>query len=382
MIEYYLDNSSTTKINDDVLDEMINVYKNKYGNPSSLHSLGLRAEKMIKKAKFSIGKFINAGENEIFFTSGGTESNNIVISNALKLAKKNSNIVISEFEHPSVYETAYQKNDNNIEIRVVKINDDGYVNESDFANKVDENTVLVSVMLVNNELGSIQNIAELCRKSKLINKDLLFHTDAVQAYGKMKINVRALGIDFMTFSSHKINGPQGVGGLYMRKDLTLIPLMFGGKQEKAIRPGTENLAGIVGFAKATEIIDDKFEEYVLHIKNIRDDFARKFIDKIENIKVNSDICGAPHIFNVSIDGIRSEVLLHYLEMKNIFISTGTTCSSKAKKENRVLTSIGLNADQIQSTIRLSFGVNNNLEDNDYLIDEFSSIINEIRKIMK
>lgn len=382
MREYYLDNSSTTKIDEVVLEEMVNVYKNEYGNPSSLHSLGLRTEKIINNSKTIIAEFIGSDRGEIFFTGGGTESNNIVISSALKSAKNNDNIVISKFEHPSVYESAFQLINKDVEVRIVEIDRNGYIDEDDFSSKIDENTILISMMLVNNELGTIQNIEKLCRKAKAINKDVLFHSDAVQAFGKIKINVKTLGIDYMTFSSHKISGPQGVGGLYIKKSSKIIPLMYGGKQEKAIRPGTENVAGIAGFGKATEIIASDFNEYVRILRDIKSDFVCEFGKSIKNIKINSCDKGAPHIFNVSVFGIRAEILLHYLEMKKIFISTGTTCSSKAKKENRVLSAIGLTDDEIQSTIRISFGINNNIEDNKYLINEFINIIDEIRKIMK
>lgn len=383
MREYYLDNSATTKLNDEVLEKMIYAYQNMYGNPSSLHSIGLRTEKILNSSKSIIANFISADKSKIIFTSGGTESNNIVMSSFLKSSKKNQNIVISEFEHPSVYESAFQKYLSETEIRVVRIGRDGYIDFDDYMSKIDENTIFVSIMLVNNEIGTVQDIEKLSKAARKKNPNLYFHTDAVQAYGKIEINVKKLGVDFMTFSSHKINGPQGVGGLYVKNKSLLIPLSYGGKQENGIRPGTENVVGIYGFGEATRIVAHEFDVYTTGLKEIRDDFENKIKKSVDNIIINSQIeNAAPHILNITFKGIRAEILLHYLEMDNIYISTGTTCSSKAKKENRVLTSIGLDGADIQATVRISFGANNKLEDNEYLVKKLSSRVDEIRKIMK
>jgi len=385
-MEIYLDNSATTKIRQEVMEEIKDVYEINYGNPSSIHRKGLQIEKKMDLARKSVARVINAKPEEIYFTGGGTESNNIAILGHLNNSSNSEvkhNIITTKIEHPSVY-NIFKHFEENLDVKYLGTDETGKIEISELAESVDENTLLVSIILVNNELGTIQELDKIVETVKKKNKRTKIHVDAIQAFGKIKIDTNKTHVDTISFSSHKIHGPKGVGGLYIRSGCRLNSVIFGGNQEKGIRPGTENTPGIVGFGKACEIVYDNFQEDIDKLYELKEKYGMRLKEEIEDVIINSDLTrtGAPHILNVSFKNIRGEVLVHYLEDKGIYVSTGSACSSKAKSDNRVLKSISLDRDYIDGTIRISFGHFNNFGEIDYVILNMKESINEIRKFMK
>ena len=381
-MEVYLDNSATTRVREEVMNEVTNISLNCYGNPSSIHRMGLNIEKKITEARKHVSKIINAKPEEIFFTGGGTESNNIVISGYLSNLCEKCNVVTTRIEHPSVYNVFNHFKDK-VEVRYTDTDEFGRVILKHLDELIDENTVLVAVMHVNNELGIIQDLSEISKIVKNKNKNTKIHVDAVQSYGKIKIDTNKIPADTISFSSHKIHGPKGVGGLYIRTGCKISPMTFGGGQEKNIRPGTENTSGIVGFGKACELVQNNFSEEATKMLEIKKLYARRLSEEIKDIKINSslDNDGAPHILNVSFKNIRGEVLVHYLEMKEIYVSTGSACSSKSKN-NRILEAISLENEYVDGTIRISLGYFNSIDEIEYVIENIKQSVNDIRKIMK
>ncbi len=388
-MEFYLDNSATTKIRPEVMESIIDIYENNYGNPSSLHRLGMKIEKEINLARKYVSKVINAKAEEIYFTGGGTESNNIAIlgylSNlsVLNNSEKTHNVITTKIEHPSVY-NVFKQFESVLEVRYLNVDSSGKIEISQLENNVDENTLLVSIMHVNNELGTVQDLDKIIEIIKNKNKKTKIHVDAIQAFGKIKLDIKKTLVDTMSFSSHKIHGPKGVGGLYVRSGYKINPIYFGASQEKGIRPGTENTAGIVGFGKACELICENFQVETEKLYNLKNQYGITLIQEIEDININSDLGrnGAPHILSVSFKNIRGEVLVHYLEDKGIYVSTGSACSSKTKRDNRILKSIGLDREYVDGTIRISFGYFNSFDEIEYVVNNIKQSVKEIRMIMK
>lgn len=381
-MEVYLDNSATTRVRQEVMDEVTDVSLNCYGNPSSIHRMGLKTEKRIEEARKHAAKIINAKPDEIFFTGGGTESNNIALLGHLFASEGKHNVVTTNIEHPSVYNVLKHFKDN-VEIRYLDTDNTGKVDLEQLEKLIDENTCLVSIMHVNNELGIVQNLSEICRIAKNKSKNIKIHVDAVQSYGKIKIDVKKIPADTISFSSHKIHGPKGVGGLFIRTGVKISPITFGGGQEKNIRPGTENTPGIVGFGKACELVYENFDEEASRFRNLKNLYAKRLAEEIEDMKINSTLSedGAPHILNVSFKNVRGEVLVHFLEMKGVYVSTGSACSSRSKT-NRILEAIKLEPDYVDGTIRISLGHFNNADEVEYVVESIKQSVEEIRKIMK
>lgn len=384
-MEIYLDNCATTKVRKEVLDEMIDVLTVNYANPSSLHRMGLNIEKSIACARKYVAKLINVNENEILFTSGGTESNNIAIySHVNRLNKLNSNIVTTKIEHASIYNIFNHYSKNGYDVRYLDVDNNGFITVESLDKLVDEHTGLISIIYVNNEIGTVQNLSEIVKFVKKRNPSIKVHVDAIQAFGKILIDAKKLDIDTLSFSSHKVHGPKGVGGLYVKSKSSLESLMYGGGQENGLRPGTENTPGIIGFGKACELIANNFDIENNKLNELKREFCKKLIENIDDIKINSlmDENGAPHILSVAFDNVKAEVLLHYLENYEIYVSTGAACSSKSKNVSNTLKSIGLNDKLIQGTIRISFGYFNNFEQIDYAVSIIKKCVEEIRSIMK
>lgn len=383
-MEVYLDNSATTKVRPEVLKQMIDVNENFYGNPSSLHRMGLQIEKEIRKARKSAARIIKAEDEEIYFTGGGTESNNIALAGHLASVGKmhNANVVTTKIEHPSVYNVLMHFKDK-VEVRFVKLDRMGRIDLKDLEKIVDKNTVLVSVMHVNNEIGIVQELGKIAGIVKSKNKVAKIHVDAVQSYGKIIIDVTRTPVDTISFSSHKIHGPKGVGGLFIRSGVRLSPIGFGGGQEKSVRPGTENTPGIIGFGEACNLVYANFNEENQKLNELKKTYAKRLSEEIKDIRINSslEIDGAPHILNVSFKNIRGEVLVHYLEQSGIYVSTGSACSSKAKN-NRILEAINLDKEYIDGTIRISLGYFNNFDEVEYVVENIKRSVDDIRKIMK
>ncbi|WP_283244305.1 cysteine desulfurase family protein [Wansuia hejianensis] len=380
----YLDNCATTKIRQEVLDKMYECMKEDYGNPSSLHRLGLRSEKQIKQSRELIAKYLRVDSGEIFFTSGGTESNNIAIQSIINNSnKKNKHIITTSIEHPSVLNIMKNYEKKGFKVTYLNVDRFGSIDIEELKESICEDTILVSIMHVNNEIGTIQDIGRINKIIKDKNSQTLLHVDGVQSFGKIEFSLKTLGVDTFSFSSHKVYGPKGVGGLYIRKGLNLNPIIFGGNQEKGLRSGTENLHGIIGFGEAVKILNTRHTKEAEYVGQLRKYMLNKIKDSIEDIKINTDIDGntSPYILNISFRNTRGEVLLHYLEDKDIYVSTSSACSSRGTEKSHVLKSIGLHNKDIEGAIRICFSYENSREDIDYTVAILKDSVEEIRKIM-
>ncbi|WP_026889334.1 cysteine desulfurase family protein [Clostridium beijerinckii] len=382
-MEVYFDNSSTTKPLDEVVDEVSFGMKEFYGNPSSLHNLGLKSERKLKECRGILAKTINASENEIHFTSGGSEGNNLVLKGLLK---SGTHLITTPFEHASILNTIKKLEENNIKVTFLEINEEGKINLEQLKKAITKETVLVSIMHVNNEVGVIQDLKEIGDIIRASSNRTKFHVDAVQSYGKLPIDVKKMNIDFLTVSAHKFHGPKGVGFIYIKNTSSLSPLIEGGSQEFGIRAGTQNIPGIMGMALASKISNDKMKENYEKVFQIKKKFADK-LNNIDNIKINSLLNDkfSPYILNVSFKGVKGEVLLHYLEESGIYVSTGSACSSKERERiggSYVLKSLGLTKDEISGGIRFSFSDDNDESEIDYVVDILEKGLKFLRRIKK
>lgn len=363
MHEIYLDNSATTKPCKAAIEKMLEVLTSKYGNPSSLHSKGLEAEQEIELTRGVIAETLGAGAHEIFFTSGGTEANNLAILGATESNKRKGNkIVTTAVEHSSVFNSAKELEKNGYEVVYLTPNKNGEITASQLEDAIDEKTVLVNVMCVNNEVGSLFPVESLKAVIKRKRSPALLHIDAVQAFGKIPLNVDKLGVDLLSISAHKIHGPKGVGALYVRRGVKIAPRMFGGEQQQKLRPGTEAVPLISGFGAAVQQL--KLSEQYEEIRRLNE-LCRRELLKIEGIEINSPNTAIPHILNVSTNAIKSETMLHFLSSKGIFVSSGSACA-KGKK-SRVLTEMGLSQRRIDTALRISFSRYNTESDIEELV---------------
>ena len=384
-MEIYLDNSATTKPYEEVIEATSNTMRNYYGNPSSAHSLGFKAEQKLREMRLNIAKSINASSEEIIFTSGGSESNNFLIKGFSKLSlnKLTANIITTKIEHPSILNTFKALEDTGIKVTYIDVDDNGRIDIERLIESINKDTQIVSVMHVNNEVGVVQDIELIGKLIKEKSSRAKFHVDAVQSYGKIPIDVQKSHIDLLSTSAHKIHGPRGIGFAYIRKGLIPISLINGGGQEKNLRSGTENLAGIVGFAVAAEIINKNIHENFNKVLEVKKYFIEK-LSKIEDVIINSKLDDnfTPYILSVSFGGVKGEVLLHSLEEKGIYVSTGSACSSKSHKSSEVLAAFGRTLEQQGGTIRFSFSEYNNKEEIDYVIIELEKSLRFLRKFYK
>ncbi len=355
----YFDNASTTKISQPVLNELTEFLKNDFANPSSLHSLGFDVEKKITKARKQIASVIKASPDEIYFTSGGTEANNTAILGAANAYKRRGNKVITtNIEHPSVADSFKELEKRGFEVVILNADEKGYININDLEKEVDDNTVLVSIMYVNNEFGTVQNLEKIYSTIKNKNKSCIFHTDCVQAFGKHKIDVKYA--DLISISSHKINSVKGVGALYIKKGVRVTKLHFGGGQEQGFRPGTENTPAIVAFGLAAEIAEKNMDKNYDKVLKVKKELI-KITDELEDIYVNGDFKnGSAYILNLSFKDVKGEVLLHCLENEKIYVATGSACSSRTKEKKKTVDYLvdgrGANA------VRFSFCADNTVDE--------------------
>lgn len=373
----YLDNAATTKVRDEVIDVMGKYLKERYGNPSSLYDFGYSVSKDINSCREVIAKYINSKSEEIFFNSCATEGNNTAIFGSISTAK-GKNIVSTEIEHSSVF-NIFKFLKEKKEIRTLSLDEFGYIDIESVKNLVDENTEIVSIAYVHNELGVIQDVESIGKVIKEKNKKCIFHVDSAQAFGKVNIDVKKSKIDILTLSGHKIHAQKGIGAMYVNRNISLKPFVLGGGQEKDFRSGTENVAGIMGLKVATEFMYEnlkKREKYLCDLREILVDG----ISKIENHKFLTNKKGVPNIVTVAFENIRSEVLLHFLESEKIYISTGSACS-KGKK-SRTFGGIRLENKFIDGVIRISLSEFNTEQEINTFVEKLEKYVNEIRKIMK
>lgn len=364
----YLDNCATTVVYKEVVDEISRVLLNEFGNPSSLHKIGRDAENIIDDSRQLIADTINANKKEIYFNSCASEGNNQV----LKSFK--DHIITTKIEHPSVMNTLKSLEEEGVKVTYLDVDKEGKIDLEDFKSKLTKDTSLVSIMYVNNEIGVINPIEKIGRIIKDTGFKTKFHVDCVQAYMKYPIDVKKMNIDYLTVSSHKIHGPKGVGFIYIKKGLLLKPLIHGGSQESNLRAGTHNVAYISGMAKAIEILKDKRRENLEHVIELKNSMIEA-LSKYKNFKINSPYDSSDYILNVSFIGLRSEIILRLLEDKEVYVSTGSACSQKNMKDSHVLTSIGLNKDEIKGSIRICFSDTTTKEEIKNAIDAFDYALN-------
>ena len=377
----YFDNAATTQVNQGVIKEMLPYFSIEYGNPSSLYSIGRRAKRALEEARRKIANIINCKPNEIYFTSCGTESDNLAIKGiAYANKEKGKHIITSKIEHPAVLNTCKELEEQGYKVTYLDVDQNGIVNVEQLKASIKTDTILITIMFANNEIGTIQPIEEIGKIAK--ENNIIFHTDAVQAMGNLKIDVKKLNINALSMSAHKFYAPKGIGALYVGEDVNFKQIQNGGHQEKNKRAGTENLAEIVGMSKALELIYKNFENHNNKIKELRDYYIEKIQSNIVDSKLNGDrINRLPGNANMSFKNINAEELLFELDDKGICASAGSACSSGSTSPSHVLTAIGLPPEWANGTLRVTIGMNNTKEEVDYLINALVEIVNKkINKI--
>ena len=380
-MEVYLDNSATTKPYNAVTELMSDVMLNNYGNPSSLHKMGKKAEDLLTQSRITIAKSIGCQEGEVYFTSGGTESNNIaILGYAMANKREGMRIITQRTEHAAVLEPYKYLESVGFDVVYIGVDEWGFPNLTELKEASNPDTILLSFMYVNNENGAIFPIDKI--SSMCDHKKCRLHVDAVQAYGKINVNVKSLLCDMLTISSHKIHGPNGIGALYVKQGVKINPIVFGGSQEKGLRSGTQNIASAAGFAKAAQIKLSNLAQDSKNIAVLKEHLKSGLCQRIENVRVNSPENSVCSILNVSFPGVKSEVLLHVLESNGIYVSTGSACNSRKKKYSYVLEEMGLKDNETDSAVRFSLSSFNTLEEIDYTLDVLEKEISILRKIMR
>ena len=379
----YLDNCATTRIRKEVLEELYESFNDSFANPSSLHRLGLKTEKKIKESREIIADYLKVDSKEIFFTSGGTESNNLAIQSITKNSlRKGNHIITTKIEHPSVLNIMKDFEEKGLNITYLEVDNDGRIDTEQLENCISQDTILISIIHVNNEIGTIQDIKRINEIIEERNPNTLLHLDGVQSFGKIDFDLRQLGVDTYSFSGHKVHGPKGIGGLYVRRGLKLNPIIFGGNQESGLRSGTENVQGIIGLGAAVRILSSNSEKESKHIADLKSYISKRLLEEIDYIKINTPLYdSSPYILNVSFLYTKGEVLLHYLEEKDIYVSTGSACSSKGHDKSHILLAIGLGNQEIEGSIRICFSYENTMGDIDCVVDCIKESVKDIRKIM-
>lgn len=371
----YLDNSATTPIKSEVLQEMMPYLTTEYGNASSLYSVGRSAKRAIEKARNRVAELLNCNHNEIYFTGGGSESDNIALKGfAYANKEKGNHIITSKIEHPAILETCKTLERQGFEVSYINVNEDGIIDVEELRKSIKSNTILISVMTANNEVGTIQPIEEIAKIAH--DNNVVFHTDAVQAIGNVKIDVEKMRIDMLSLSSHKINGPKGVGALYIKNGIEVEKFINGGHQEKDRRAGTENVAGIVGLGKAAEIARKNMETHIRNLSKVRDYYIKKVQKEIPNIRINGSMENRlPGNANISFKGVNASELIFKLDERGICVSSGSACSSGNTNPSHVLTAMNVPKVYLNSAIRTTFGDNNTFEQVDYVVKILKQIIN-------
>ena len=380
-MEVYFDNSATTRCYDSVQDIVIRTMTEDFGNPSAMHLKGVEAEKYVKDSAAQLARILKVQEKEILFTSGGTESDNLaLIGGAMANKRSGNHIITTAVEHPAVSQPALFLQEQGFEVTYLPVDSRGVVKLDALEAVLRPDTILVSVMFVNNEVGAVMPVEEISRRIREKSPKALFHVDAIQAFGKYRIYPKKMGIDLLSVSSHKIHGPKGVGFLYISEKAKIQPQILGGGQQSGMRSGTDNVPGIAGLGVAAEEIYRNLDANVEKMYCLKEHIA-KGLAKIPDIRMNGmDLReGAPQILSISVMGVRSEVLLHSLEERGIFISAGSACSSHKRKPSSTLAAMGMPKDQIESTVRLSFSEENTVEEADYFLQVMEEIVPMLRR---
>ena len=356
----YLDNAGSTKARKEVIKIVSEILENDYANPDAIHGFGIEINKKIKKARKITADFLSVDTKEIYFTSGGSEGNNVLIQGIVNANSRNKkHLITTKIEHSSVYEIFREYEDRGFEVTYLNVDSYGRIDLKELAESIRKETILVSIIAVNSEVGIIQRLEEIGGIIKEQNSDVAFHTDFVQGFGHLKIDVKKSKIDALTVSGHKIHGPKGIGAVYLSSKITIKPLIFGSNQESGVVQRTLNSSGIIGFGKAVEILQENFIKENNYIKELKQFFIEEIAAEMEDIRINS-LLGeyfSPHIVNISFRGVQGEVLVHFLGMNKIFISTGSACSSK-KGNSRILENMGLSKEEVEGGVRVSLSIYN------------------------
>lgn len=383
-MEAYFDNSATTKVLDSVKDIVVKTMTEDYGNPAAKHRKGMEAEQYIRDARKIIADTMKVQEKEILFTSGGSESNNMaLIGAAWANQRAGKHIISTSIEHPSVYNPLGVLEELGFEVTILPVDHDGHISLKELEEAIRPDTILVSTMYVNNEVGAVEPVEEISKIIKAKNPSTLYHVDAIQAYGKYVIRPKKQGIDLLSVSSHKIHGPKGVGFLYIRNGVKIKPLIYGGGQQAGMRSGTENVPGVAGFGAAAKEMYTNHAEKAQKLIELKD-YMTDRLGEIEGTVINSKKgeASAPQIVSVSFEGVRSEVLLHALEDKGVYVSSGSACSSNHPGISGTLKGIGVAQKLLDSTIRMSFGMFNTKEEVDYTIDVLKELVPVLRRYQR
>ncbi len=375
-MEAYFDNSATTQCSRKAKDIMVRALVEDYGNPSSLHGKGMQGENYIRDARAKICKTLKAKEPELIFTSGGTESNNLaILGGAMANRRSGNHLITTRIEHPAVSAPMKFLEEQGFEVTYLEVDKDGCISLEELRDAVTDKTILVSIMYVNNEIGAVEPVGEAAKIIKQKNPGTLFHVDAIQAYGKYVIHPGKLGIDMMSVSGHKIHGPKGSGFLYVKEKTKLKPLIYGGGQQKNMRSGTENVPGIAGLGQAAQEAYEDFAGKQAHLYRLKKTFVQGLeSQEWAHINGKSGEDSAPHIVSLSVDGVRSEVLLHALEDKHIYVSAGSACASNKPAVSATLMAIGVRREYLDSTVRISFCAQNTLEEVEYCIANLKELV--------
>ena len=383
-MDAYFDNSASTKVSEKAIDIMLKTMREDYANSSAKHIKGVDAEKYVKDAAETIAKTLKVKKSEIIFTSGGTESNNMaLLGTAMAKKRLGKHIIISGIEHPAVYMPATFLAEEGFELTVLPVDKTGRVDLEVLKDSIREDTILVSIMYVNNEIGAVEPVDEISKIIKSKNANTLFHVDAIQAYTKFKINPKTQGIDMLSASGHKFHGPKGVGFLYINSDVKINPIIFGGGHQRGMRSGTLNTTGIAGMGVAVKEAYDEFDDRIEKIKSLKN-FIMDELEKIEGAVLNTGRGDnfAPQIISVSFEDIRAEVLLHALEDRGIYVSSGSACSSNHPGISGTLKAVGIREDLLDATIRISLSELNNMDEAKYLIDNLKELLPLLRKFVR
>lgn len=383
-MEVYLDNSATTKCFDQVCEAMQEMYKEEYGNPSSLHRKGISAENKMREAKEVVAKILKVDEKELIFTSGGTESDNhAIIGVAMAAKRRGMHLITTKIEHPAVLRTMEYLETQGFSVTYLSVDHTGHINMDELGQSITEETILVSIMHTNNEVGAVQDIKKIGALIKEKNPEALFHVDAIQGFGKYQIYPKRDKIDLLSISGHKIHGPKGIGLLYVGAKVRILPISYGGGQQRNLRSGTENVPGVVGFAKAAELCYENLSNKVEYLKSLKTRFING-LEELEDVVINSkqDDSFAPHIVSVSIKDIRSEVMLHALEDKGIYVSAGSACASNKTAVSDTLKAMNLEPWQFESTVRFSFSSFTTEEEIDYTLQQMCDMIPLLRRFTR
>lgn len=381
IMEAYFDNSATTRCYEEVKDIVVKTMTEDFGNPSAMHKKGVEAEQYVKESAQIIAKILKVSEKEILFTSGGTESNNLaLIGGAMANKRSGNHIITTAVEHAAVGQPVAFVKEQGFEVTTLPVDEQGVVKMDALEKALRPDTILVSTMFVNNEVGAVMPVERIGALVHQKSPKALYHVDAIQAFGKFRINPKKMGIDLMSVSAHKIHGPKGVGFLYISSKAKVQPQILGGGQQGGMRSGTDNVPGIAGLGVAAKLIYTDFDKKTQHLYELKERMAKGLLE-MEDVKLNGMPLreGAPQILSVSFMGIRSEVLLHTLEEKGIYISAGSACSSHKRKPSGTLTAMGMGAAQIENTVRISFSEENTFEEVDYCLEVLREILPVLRR---